>query len=126
MQTIDTHTHLLSPTVQFKRIYDRIAVRFFAKSLGIDPAELLADPYNAYVAGMANAVQQSRYVTKTCLFGVDARYGHRGDLLHSDPTICSNSDEVLRVALLYPEQFIPFCSVNPLRADAVDELHRLK
>ncbi len=125
MQTIDTHTHLLSRTVKFKRLYDRIAVKLFARNLGMDPEALLADPYQAYVAGLADNVKGSHYVQKSCLFGVDIRYDAKGRVVHSDPTICSDSDEVVRVAQRYPEQFIPFCSVNPRRYDAVDELHRL-
>ena len=37
MKTIDMHTHLLNPQVKFNRLYDKLTLRFFAKSLGVDP-----------------------------------------------------------------------------------------
>lgn len=124
MKTVDIHTHLLNPNVRFQRIFDRIAVRFFARGLGMDPRRLLAHPYECYVESMAAAVRQSRYVSQTCLFGVDARLDHRGRLLHSDPTVCTDSSEVIQVARRHPDVFIPFCSVNPRRPDAVELLER--
>ncbi len=49
MKTIDMHTHLLNPQVKFDRLYDKLTLRFFAKSLGVDPVKLQASPYEEYV-----------------------------------------------------------------------------
>lgn len=120
MKTIDTHTHLLSREVRFDRLFDKVAVRFFAENLGVDPARLKQHPWEAYVQAMAKAVRESRYVDKTCLFGVDARVDRKGREIHRDKTVCATNDAVVEVAGRYPEQFIPFLSVNPLRPDALE------
>ncbi|MEJ2456284.1 MAG: amidohydrolase family protein [Candidatus Thiodiazotropha sp.] len=120
MKTIDIHTHLMNPGVRFDRFYDKLTIRFFAKSLGVDPQALMADPYQAYVASMANSIRESAYVEKTCLFGVDSRYDENGREIHRDRTVCAMTEDVLNVALDYPDQFIPFLSVNPRRPDALD------
>ena len=124
MKTIDIHTHLLNPYVRFDRLFDRISVRFFARNLGADPAQLMARPYDAYVESMARAVRESRYVEKACLFGVDARLDQHGREIDRDKTVCATSEDVLAVAARYPDQFIPFFSINPLRPDALELIDR--
>ena len=122
MKTVDIHTHLLNPHVSFDRLYDKITLRFFAKSLGVDAKNLMADPYHEYVRSMANSVMQSQNIDKTCIFGVDARLDKKGNELDRDGTVCAMSEDVLQVARDYPEAFIPFLSVNPLRPDALDRI----
>ena len=78
MKTIDIHNHLLSPDVRFDRLIDRLAIRFFGRGLGIDPKQLAARPYEAYVEAFARAVRESKYVDRVCVFGVDARFDERG------------------------------------------------
>ena len=78
MKTIDIHTHLLNPAVKFERLFDRLAVRFFARRLGIEPAKLQAVPFDAYVQAMTDALSRSRHVEKACLFPVDARFDSHG------------------------------------------------
>jgi predicted TIM-barrel fold metal-dependent hydrolase len=120
MQTIDIHTHLLNPEVAFDRAYDRAAVYFFARSLGVNPRSLRQNPYQTYIEAMARAVRESGYVEKTCLFGVDARFDERGREIDRDKTVCAMNEDVLTVAANHPDQFIPFLSVNPRRPDALD------
>ncbi|MFC1685378.1 mannonate dehydratase, partial [Pseudomonadota bacterium] len=67
MKTVDIHTHLLNPNVRFDRLFDKITIRFFAKSLGLSPASLKSAPFEAYLEAMARSIEQSRYVEKTCL-----------------------------------------------------------
>ncbi len=122
MKTIDIHTHLLNPQVRFDRLFDRIAVRFFAKSLGIDPVKLKQQPWKAYVAAMAHAVSTSETVEQTCLFGVDSRVDSKGRETHRDKTVCAMNADVLEVAGRYPLQFIPFFSINPLRPNALERI----
>jgi len=124
VRTVDFHTHLLNPQVKFDRLFDRLAVRFFARRLGIAPRALKADPWNAYVEAMARAVRDSVQVRKACLFPVDARLDDRGRELHRDPTVCASTEDVLAVTARHPQLFIPFLSVNPLRADALERLER--
>lgn len=120
MKTIDIHTHLLSPEVRFDRLFDKITVRFFAKNLGADPAKLMARPYETYVESMAQAIRESQYVEKTCLFGVDARLDEQGREIDRDKTVCAMNDDVVTVAARYPDQFIPFFSINPRRPNALE------
>ncbi len=120
MKTIDIHTHLLNPQVRFDRLMDKIAVLFFAKSLGVDPRELKARPWETYVTSMARAIAESRFVDKTCLFGVDCRIDSKGRECGRDRTVCAMSKDVIKVTSRYPQQFIPFFSINPLRLNALD------
>jgi uncharacterized protein len=122
MKTIDIHTHLMNPAVCFDRLYDKITIRFFAKSLGVDPKALMRNPYAAYVDSMANSIRQSAYVNKACLFGVDARFDEQGSEIHRDKTVCAMTEDVVEVAARYPEQFIPFMSINPRRHDALERI----
>ncbi len=122
MKTVDIHAHLLNPAVRFERWFDRLALRFFARSLGADVRELKADPWNAYVRTLARLVRESQQLKQSCLFAVDARLDRRGRELHRDGTVCAATEDVLRVARRFPELFIPFLSVNPLRPDALERL----
>jgi predicted TIM-barrel fold metal-dependent hydrolase len=124
MQTIDIHTHLLNPSVKFHRLFDRLAVRLFARRLGIEPKALQAHPFEAYVEATVRAIRESKRVEKSCLFPVDARCDERGREIHRDPTVCAFTEDVLEVARRYPDRFIPFLSVNPLRPDALERLER--
>jgi predicted TIM-barrel fold metal-dependent hydrolase len=120
MQTIDIHTHLLSPTVRFKKLFDRFAIHFFSEELGQSRKALLDKPYANFVKGMVEAVKSSRYIKKVCLFGVDSIFDTRGKERHRDNTVCAHTEDVLAVAKAYPDQFIPFFSINPLRRNALD------
>ncbi len=122
MKTVDIHTHLLSREVRFDRLFDKLAVRFFARNLGVNPARLSQAPWETYVQAMAEAVRNSRYIEKTCLFGVDARVDDKGHELHRDKTVCARNTDVIEVAHRYPGQFIPFFSINPLRPDALERI----
>jgi len=120
MKTIDIHTHLLNPNVRFDRLFDRITIRFFATKLGIDLEKLKTKPYATYVEAMARSIKDSRYLEKACLFGVDSRLDERGREIDRDRTVCAMTQDVLNVTAEYPEQFIPFFSVNPLRPNALE------
>ncbi|MES9993306.1 MAG: amidohydrolase family protein [Candidatus Thiodiazotropha sp.] len=125
MRTVDIHTHLLNPQVSFDRLYDRLAVHFFSRSLGVDPKSLKAKPYQTYIETMARSIAESDYVEKSCLFGVDARFDERGREIDRDKTVCAMSEDVLDVAARYPAQFIPFLSVNPRRPNALELIDEL-
>lgn len=120
MKTIDIHTHLLNPNVNFDRLFDKLAVRFFAKGLGVEPKALQAEPYTTYVEAMARAIRESEYVEKACVFGVDSRLDERGREIDRDKTVCAMTEDVLEVANKHPGEFIPFFSINPRRPDALD------
>ena len=122
MKTIDIHTHLLNPQVKFDRLFDKVTLRFFARGLGVEAKTLQADPYHEYVKAMAKSIRESEHVEKACIFGVDIRLDGKGRESHRDGTVCAMSEDVLQVAQDHPGQFIPFLSVNPRRADALDQI----
>ncbi|ODB95691.1 DUF2452 domain-containing protein [Candidatus Thiodiazotropha endoloripes] len=58
MKTLDIHTHLLNPAASSHREYDKIAARFFAKGLSVDPARLRDTPYQTYLEAMVKSLLQ--------------------------------------------------------------------
>jgi predicted TIM-barrel fold metal-dependent hydrolase len=120
MKTVDIHTHLLNPNARFQRFFDKLTIRFYGSGFGWDRKALQADPYTTYVETMARSVRESRYVEKACLFGIDSRLDKRGREIDRDRTVCAMTEDVLAVTEKYPQQFIPFFSVNPLRPGALD------
>lgn len=124
MKTVDIHTHLLGSDVAFKRLYDRIAVRFFAQKCGIDPQALLRDPYRAYTDALVASVRGSEHVEKIVLFGVDARVDDGGNELHRDITVCATNEDLRALYERNRDVIIPFFSVNPNRPDALELIDR--
>ncbi len=122
MKTIDIHTHLLNPALRLNRPFDRLVIPFFARSLGMDAKQLKHAPWETYVQAMARAISNSKTVKQACLFPVDARVDRGGRELHRDGTVCADTADVLAVARCYPNLFIPFLSLNPLRPDAIERL----
>ncbi len=117
---LDIHAHLLNSDVRFDRFYDKLAIRFFASKLGIEPQALIDNPYLAYTKGLMKNVRESKHLSKTVLFGVDARVDERGKTLHKDITVCATNDDMLSLYLNNQDIIIPFFSINPLRPDALD------
>ncbi len=120
MQTVDIHVHLLSGEVAFKRFYDRLAIRFFGKKLGVDPKALLKDPYEVYTNTLVSLVRDSKHLSKTVLFGVDAKVDDKGREIHKDPTVCATNEELLKLYQKNSDVIVPFFSINPKRPDALD------
>ena len=118
MKTIDIHTHLLSSDVKFERFYDKLAIRFFGKKFGIDPKEILQNPYEAYTNALLTSVRNSEHIEKIVLFGVDARVDDTGKELHKDITVCATNDDLLRLYEQNSDCIVPFFSINPQRPDA--------
>jgi predicted TIM-barrel fold metal-dependent hydrolase len=120
MKTIDMHVHLLNSQVSFERVYDRVALAFFAKKCGIDMKELKQNPYNAYMDALLNSVRNSLHVEKIALFGVDAKVDEEGNILHKDKTVCASNEDVAKIYEKNKDIVIPFFSINPKRPDALE------
>lgn len=120
MTTVDFHTHLLSANVKFERVYDKLAILFFASRLGIDAKKLIEDPYATYTEALIQNVKESKYIEKIVLFGVDARVDEKGKTLHKDITVCATNNDLLELYQKNNDLIIPFFSINPLRPDALD------
>ena len=117
---VDIHAHLLSSDVKFDRFYDKLAIKFFASKLGMDAKELIENPYLAYTNGLMKNIRESKYLSKTVLFGVDERVDKKGKTLHKDITVCATNDDMLKLYQKNRDIVIPFFSINPLRPDALD------
>lgn len=120
MQTVDIHVHLLNSEVAFNRFYDKLAIRFFGKKLGIEPKELLKNPYEAYTNTLVKMVRESKHLSKTVLFGVDARVDAKGKEIHRDLTVCATNEDLLKLYQNNQDVILPFFSINPMRPDALD------
>ena len=120
MQTVDFHTHLLNSRVKFNRIYDRIVIKLFSRKLGINPEEIIKNPYQAYTDALMKNVRESKHIAKIVLFGVDAKVNSKGDILHQDLTVCATNDDVCQLYQKNRDLIIPFFSINPMRPDALD------
>ncbi len=117
---VDIHAHLLSSDVRFERFYDKLAIKFFASRLGIEPQALIDSPYQAYTDGLMKNIRTSKHLSKTVLFGVDARVDKKGKILHKDITVCATNEDMLSLYQTNQDIIIPFFSINPLRPDALD------
>ncbi len=120
MKTVDIHVHLLSSDVSFDRLYDKIALYFFAKRFGLRAKEIFKNPYNAYTSALIRNVEQSKHIEKIVLFGVDAAVDDEGGILHQDKTVCASNDAIASLYQQHPDKIIPFFSINPKRPDAIE------
>jgi uncharacterized protein len=126
---IDCHVHLaaladgengcfISPKMMRKPLF-----RFLIWKLGMDvrrPAAANA----AYVARLREELDRSNKVGKAVVLAMDGVYDSGGklDAAHTDFLI-SNS-YVLKIAKSDPDRFLAGVSINPQRADALEELDR--
>jgi len=117
---VDIHAHLLSSDVKFDRFYDKLAIKFFASKLGIEPQALIDNPYQAYTNGLMKNIRESKHLSKTVLFGVDERVDEKGKTLHKDITVCATNEDMLKLYHDNKDIVIPFFSINPLRPDALE------
>ncbi|MEA3355273.1 MAG: amidohydrolase family protein [Patescibacteria group bacterium] len=120
MKTIDIHTHLLNPNVNFNRILDKIIVPLVAKRVGLNRKKLRKNKYQEYINSLIFLIKNSKYLNKACLMGVDSKFDINGKETHRDKTICAHTQDVLNVYNQYPNLIIPFLSINPLRKNALD------
>ncbi|WP_200762811.1 amidohydrolase family protein [Nitrosophilus alvini] len=122
MITVDFHTHLLSPEVEFDRFFDKIAIALFAKNMGYERKRLFTEGYGYYIFRFLQLLKESKYIEKAVLFGIDAKYDKKGRFLSKNKTACASTDDVLSVYEKNRDLIIPFMSVNPYRPDALSLL----
>lgn len=120
LNTVDIHTHLLNSDVKFDRFYDKLALKFFSKSMGMDASKMQEAPYETYVQTIINNTKKSKHIDRLVLFGVDERVDDFGNTIHKDITVCASNDDLLKVYQEYPNEIIPFFSINPKRPDALE------
>lgn len=119
-KTIDFHTHLLSKDVSFDRLYDKVALSLFSKSLNANKNVLMNEKYEGYVKTLINNIETSKNVNKIVLLPVDGIYDNYGNFLASDKTVCSNTLDVIEMYNRFPNSVIPFLSINPNRLNSLE------
>lgn len=126
-QTLDIHVHLfgcgeggsgcrLSRTVAEGDLF-----KFFQANLRLRKRAASID--EGYVLALAEQIQQSG-LEKAVILAQDAVYNDRGQPDWERTHFYVPNDYLFRVVARYPDLMIPCVSINPDRADAIDELDR--
>jgi len=129
MKLTDVHVHLaalptpdngcrLSARMRQSRLFRMVSA---AQGLPLD------DPGRAnasYLENLKQELRASERVGRAVLLGLDGAYDEVGRLDEAHTDLLISNDHVLRVAGQAPELFLPGASINPQRADALDELER--
>ncbi|MDD5630003.1 MAG: amidohydrolase family protein [Elusimicrobia bacterium] len=87
----------------------------------------LGEPERAnslYLERLRGELANSRRVGRAVLLGMDGAYDEAGRLDEARTDLLVSNDYVFQAAASAPELFLPGVSVNPRRADALDELER--
>ncbi|WP_298944957.1 amidohydrolase family protein [uncultured Campylobacter sp.] len=124
IKTVDIHSHLLSADVKFDRLYDKLALAFFAKKFDINRRELIRNGFEGYKSNFARLIKSSIFVQKSVVFGVDAKFDEGGNLVHKDKTVCASNEDVFAFYEQNPNEVVPFFSVNPNRKDALNLIEK--
>jgi predicted TIM-barrel fold metal-dependent hydrolase len=82
-----------------------------------------------YVKNLVELVRTNKPIDsdnygKCMILAFDAVYSETGELLRDATGMYTPNDWVFKAAQDYPDCFIPVCSVNPYRVDAIKELER--
>ena len=125
----DVHVHLaalpdgengcfISPKMMRRSLF-----RFLIWRLGMDVSRP-ASANTAYVARLQKELDRSERVGKAVLLGMDGVYDETGQLDFTRTDFLISNRYVLEVARSHPDFFLPGVSINPQRADAIDEVDR--
>ena len=95
--------------------------RFLARKLGLRGRAKTLD--ESYVLALAEQIRDSG-LTKAVVLAQDAVYDERGEADWRRTHFYVPNDYLFDVVARYPESMIPCVSINPQRADAIDELNR--
>jgi len=95
--------------------------RFLARKLGLRGRAKTLD--ESYVLALAEQIRQSG-LGRAVILAQDAVYDDRGKADWRRTHFYVPNDYLFQVVARYPEVMIPCVSINPQRADAIDELDR--
>ena len=90
---------------------------------GLDPAR----PHEAnrkYVDDLLTELRASQHVRQAVLLGMDGVYDRDGRYDRERTEFLIGNDYVLATARAHPHEFLAGVSINPMRRDAIDEVHR--
>ena len=126
---IDCHVHLaalpdgdngcfISP-----KLLKRPLFRFLLWKHDLSPAHP-REANQKYLDHLLTELRASRHVRKAVLLGMDGFYDQTGLLNRQHTEFLIGNDYVLKTVQAYPDLFLAGPSINPQRADAVEEVHR--
>ncbi len=128
-QLTDVHVHLAAlpdgdnGCYISARMLRRPVSRFLSWKFGVD----LAKPAEAnafYIDRLLRELRGSQKIKKTVLLGMDGIYDGNGVLDRRRTDFLISNRYVVEVAKRHPDIFLAGVSINPQRADALDELER--
>jgi predicted TIM-barrel fold metal-dependent hydrolase len=114
----DGHGCVLSPAMRRK-----ISTRFVLRSVGASLSDPPADVDRRYLDFLVAQAEAAPSVDRIVLLALDGVVGPDGRVDEDRSHLRIPNDYVFAAAKACPK-FLPACSVNPLRADAVAELDR--
>ena len=103
------------------RLKETLALKYFKYRLGIESND--SNPSKTYLDKLAKEIIGSKRVEKAVLLPLDGVYGESGRIDAQRTRFMVSNDLILQWAGEY-EVFIPACSINPFRRDAIEELER--
>jgi uncharacterized protein len=77
-----------------------------------------------YVDDVLTELRASRHVRQAVLLGMDGVYDQAGRLDREHTEFLIGNDYVLATVRTHPDEFLAGVSINPMRRDAIDEVHR--
>ncbi|MFH1269034.1 MAG: amidohydrolase family protein, partial [Planctomycetota bacterium] len=126
-KTLDIHVHLAgngdsgSGCRLSRKFADRVVFKVLMKRMKVFERSKSFD--EGYVLALASLLRDSS-LDKGAVMGLDAVYDRNGKPDWENTHFYVPNDYVFEVAARYPDVMVPCVSVNPNRADALDELHR--
>ena len=128
-QLTDVHVHLAALAdgdngcIISPRMLRRPVSRFLAWKFGVDlgrPAEANA----FYIDRLLRELRGSQKIKRAVLLGMDGIYDGNGVLDRARTEFLISNRYVVEIAKRHPDSFLAGVSINPRRADALDELAR--
>jgi len=129
MRFTDVHVHLAAlPTPDngcrmSPRMLRSPVSRMVCALQGI-PLDRPEEANRIYLERLTAELRRSRRVGRAVLLGLDGVYDEAGRLDEARTHMLVSNDCVFAAAASEPELFLPGVSINPQRADAIDELER--
>jgi hypothetical protein len=124
---LDAHVHLVgsgdagSGCMLSKRFMDRVVFKVLMGRMRVLQRASTLD--EGYVLALAELLQDSP-LDKAAVMALDAVYDASGRPDWASTHVYVPNDYLFDVAARYPDKMVPCVSVNPCRADAIDELER--
>ena len=126
---IDYHAHVAgigsgSDCFISKHLKDSFKYKIYLKAFGVSEKELLKNGDASGFPKYSQKIKESRYVDKAILLALDGIYNDKGQLDKENTQFYVSNDFVSKGVKNYPNLLFG-ASVNPNRADAMQELEKV-